>query len=275
MKISIEQANRLLSALHGGAVVVANEAEADTDANLELVIDNIGESIGSAMRPSLEQQLKPTLEAGFTGRYLGALRSAAQRVFNVHKRELEDMSIEQVLARCKAQLDDNYLQTSEAGRQAMEQAMQEYEKNFALLKDTYQQQLAAERTRYTQRDIATRCKTLLERMPRKGGDIAEQAEMLQYKMSAAYELRYNEEKQTLDFYKEGKPALDANNQPLTDESFAQAWATRAGILVSDMRHVKPADVKAGQQGQYASGVINMGEEKASGSMEAIAAWAGE
>ena len=47
MKISIEQANKLLSALHGGAVVVANEAEADTDANLEVVIDNIGESIGS------------------------------------------------------------------------------------------------------------------------------------------------------------------------------------------------------------------------------------
>jgi|GEM_PF-1992881 hypothetical protein len=275
MKISIEQVNRLLSALQGGAVVVANEQEADVDANLDLVIDNIGESIGSAIRPTLEQQLKPTLEAGFTGRYLGALRSAAQRVFNVHKRELEDMTIEQVLARCKAELDEGYTATSEAARTAMEQAILEHEKNFTLLKDTYEQQLATERARYTQRDVATRCKTLLERMPRKGGDIAEQAEMLQYKMNAAYELRYNEEKQILEFYKEGKPVLDANSQPLTDETFAQAWATRAGILVNDMRHVKPADVKAGQQGQYTAGIINMGEDKTPGSMEAIAAWAGE
>lgn len=91
MKISVEQASKLLSELIAGAVVVANSDEADTIDTDDLLI-SINESVGKSLKPSLEEQLKTTLEPSLTGRHLGTLRSAAQRVFNVPKRELEDIS---------------------------------------------------------------------------------------------------------------------------------------------------------------------------------------
>ena len=93
-------------------------------------------------------------------------------------------------------------------------------------------------------------------------------------MHATFEVRYNEEKKQLEFYKEGKPVVSDNNAPITDEDFARSWAEKAGILVNAPRHITPADVKAGQQGAYASGVISLSEEDAQDdAMEAIAAWA--
>ena len=86
MKISVEQASKLLSELIAGAVVVANEDEADTNIDIDDLLININESVTKSLKPSLEEQLKTTLEPAFTGRHLGTLRSAAQRVFNVPKR---------------------------------------------------------------------------------------------------------------------------------------------------------------------------------------------
>lgn len=274
MKISIEQANKLFSALPGGVVVVGDEYEADSNTDVTTIGNQIIEALEEAIRPSLTEQVKPTLEAGFTGRYLGALRSAAQRVFNVHKRELEDMSIEQVLAKCKTAIDALHTQAQEAKEQEWNAQLQQGNEALQQLKDSYEQQLGAERNRYTQRDIAARCAQLLQNMPRKGGDLQEQADMLRYKMAAAYELQYNEEKAQLEFYKDGKPVLNEKNEPLTDETFAQLWAAKAGILVSDTRHIKPADVLAGQQGQYATGTVPIANTNNSASpMEAISAWA--
>jgi len=273
MKISLEQANKLFSALPGDVVVVADEYEADTQADVTTIGNTILNALEEAMRPSLTEQMKPTLEAGFTGRYLGALRSAAQRVFNVHKRELEDMSIEQVLAKCKTFIDDLHKQELEAQTIQHTEQMEQGSRAMQQLQDNYEQQLTAERNRYTQRDIAARCAQLLQNLPRKGGDLQEQADMLRYKMAAAYELQYNEEKAQLEFYKDGKPVLNEKNEPLTDEAYAQLWAAKAGILVSDTRHIKPADVLAGQQGQYASGVVQVPNNNIPGTMEAITACA--
>ena len=274
MKISIEQANKLFSALPGGVVVVGDEYEADSNTDVTTIGNQIIEALEEAVRPSLTEQVKPTLEAGFTGRYLGALRSAAQRVFNVHKRELEDMSIEQVLAKCKTAVDALHIQEQETKEQEWNTQLQQGNEVLQKLKDSYEQQLSTERNKYTQRDIAARCAQLLQNMPRKGGDLQEQADMLRYKMAAAYELQYNEGKAQLEFYKDGKPVLNEKNEPLTDETFAQLWATKAGILVSDTRHIKPADVLAGQQGQYATGAMPIASNTNTASpMEAIVAWA--
>jgi hypothetical protein len=54
------------------------------------------------------------------------------------------------------------------------------------------------------------------------------------------------------------------------------WAEKAGILVNDTRHISPADVMAGQQGAYATGILSIENEAAAdNSMDAIVAWAGQ
>lgn len=273
MKLSLEQASKLLSALLGGAEVVENEHEADEVETQEL-LGKITASVSDGLRPSLEEQLKPTLEAAFTGRHLGALRSAAQRVFNVPRRELEDLTIEQLLTKCKGAIDERAIQTEDQKAVALQATIHDYETQIEQLKAAHENELREANEKFMQRDIAARCISIIEKLPRKGGDLNEQADMLRYKMNATYEVRYNEQTRRLEFYKEGKPATSEGNEPLTDEDFARNWAEKAGILVSDTRHIAPADVLAGQQGVYATGVIAAGgDDQAGDTMDAIAAWA--
>lgn len=271
MKLSIQQANELLSQLTAGVTVVADEQQADTNADLDAVFNNISEVVGKAVRPELEEEMKSSLESSFTGRYLGALRSAAQRVFNVPKRDMENLTIEQLLAKCKGALDTRYTQ-SDTERQAMwETTVQEYEQQLEQLKGEYEEQLKLEQSKYAERDISARCISIVDKLPRKGGDLQEQAEMLRYKMQKVYEVRYNEESKRLEFYKDGKPAVTEQSEPVTDEDFARSWAERTGILVKDTRHISPAAVQAGQQqGSY---TLPINDEHAGGGFNAIEAWA--
>lgn len=271
MKLSIEQANKLLSQLAAGVTVVEDEQQADTNADLEAVFNNIGQVVGKAIRPSLEEEVKAGTDAAFTARYLGALRSAAHRVFNIPRRELEELSVEQLLSKCKGTQDSRYSQTEAERQTGLEASIREYEVQLEQLKAGHEQQLTAERTKYIQRDIAARCISIIEKLPRKGGDLQEQADMLRYKMQKVYEVRYNEDSKQLEFYKEGKPAMTETNEPVTDEEFARTWAERAGILVRDTRHIQPADVQAGLTGTYAA--VSTNQDDHAGGMNAIEAWA--
>lgn len=273
MKISIEQANKLLEALQGGVAVVADEQLADTDYDAKTLLHTINENLAAVLRPQIEQQIKPAMESNFTGRYNGALRAAATRLFGVAKKDMDDLSLDQIITKCKEAASNNVEQADAETRTIIETAVHNYEQQLETLKASYEQQLQTERERYTQKDIAARCLSIIDKLPRKGGDLMEQAEMLQHKMQSAYDVRYNEATKRLEFYKEGKLAVLDNNQPLTDEDFARMWAAKAGILVNDTRHISPADVKAGQQGAYTSGVIQTNDASANTAMDAIVAWA--
>jgi DNA repair exonuclease SbcCD ATPase subunit len=273
MKLSLEQANQLLSELMPGVAVAENEHDAD-NIDVDSMVIAINKAVTESLRPTVEAELKPGLESSFLGRHLGALRSAAQRVFNVPKRELEEMNIEQLLAKCKGALESRYNQTDEQRNAQVETTVHDYETQIEQLKSVHEQQLSEERAKYMQRDITARCISLVEKLPRKGGDLMEQADLLRYKMQSAYEVRYNEERKQLEFYKEGKPAMQENNQPVTDEDFAKLWAEKAGILVNDTRHVSPSELKAGQQGVYTGIITPENEEPANDAMDAIVAWAG-
>lgn len=272
MTLSIEQANKLLSQLTAGVTVVEDEQQADKAADIEAVLDNINSVVGKTIKPALEEEAKAGLESAFTARYLGALRSAAHRVFNIPRREMENMSLEQLLSKCKGTMDSRYNQTDAERQTALETTIQDYEMQIEQLKQVHTNELEQERARYTERDITSRCMSIVEQLPRKSGDLQEQAEMLRYKMQKVYEVRYNEDTKQLEFYNDGQPAVNENNEPVTDEDFARTWAERAGILARDTRHISPAEVQAGQQGAY-TGILPQGDEAARGNIDAIEAWA--
>jgi hypothetical protein len=61
---------------------------------------------------------------------------------------------------------------------------------------------------------------------------------------------------------------------VSDEDYARNWADKTGILVHDTRHISPADVMAGQQGMYGTGIVHLSnEDTANNGMDAIVAWA--
>lgn len=273
MKISIEQANKLLAALQVDAAVAEDEHEADAGIDTDTLVKQVNQTIAASLRPVIEAQLKPEFESNFMGRYSGTLRAAVTRIFNIPKKDIDDLTVEQVVAKCKAVAET--LPQAEAERLAMlEVAVHGYEQQLEELKTGYEQRLDAERQKQLQKDITARCLSLIERLPRKGGDLYEQAEMLRHKMQMVYDVHYNEGTKALEFYKDNQPAVQDNNQLVSDEDFARMWAAKAGILVNDTRHILPADIKAGQQGTYGSGVIHTGDIQANDAMDAIVAWAG-
>ena len=274
MKISIEQANKLLAALQVDAAVAEDEHEADTGIDTDTLVMQVSQNMAASLRPAIEAQLKPEFESNFMGRYSGTLRAAVTRIFNIPKKEIDDLTVEQVIAKCKAVAET--LPQPEAERLAMlEVAVQGYEQQLEDLKAGYEQRLEDAYRKQLQKDMMARCLSLIEKLPRKGGDLYEQAELLRHKMHTAYDVRYNENTKVLELYNDDQPAVHDNNQLLSDEDFARMWATKAGILVNDTRHISPADVKAGQQGAYSSGIIQTGDRQADSAMDAIVAWAGQ
>ncbi|MBS1771523.1 MAG: hypothetical protein JST82_01595 [Bacteroidetes bacterium] len=273
MKISVEQANILFSALPADVAVVADEHEADETTDVESLALSLTNSIATNLRPQLEQEMRPSIEGSFMARYLGTLRSIVSREFNINRRRLDKLTMEEIVAQCKTVQVPPHEELPEKTEAADEELKAAYELKYAEMKASYEQMMQEERNKYAQKDIATRCLSMIEKLPRKGGDLQEQADMLRYKMQSAYEVRYNEATKKLEFYKEGQQVVSENNQPLNDEDFARNWAEKAGILVNDTRHILPADVKAGQQGHYGTGVINLnGDTQNPTAMDAIAAW---
>ncbi|OSZ79110.1 hypothetical protein CAP35_12915 [Chitinophagaceae bacterium IBVUCB1] len=251
---------------------MADEQQVSADVDTDALLATIQDNMSTTLRPTLEEQLKPVIESNYLGRFSGTLRSALNRAFGFKNKELEKMSIEQMVNKCR-ELVDGYINQTDAEKQtAIETAINGYEAQLQQIKDNYEAMLATERGKQTQRDVTTRCIALLERLPRKGGDITEQADMLRHKMQTAYDVRYNSDGNKLEFYKEDKPVLADDNQPMSDERFARMWAEKAGILVNDTRHISPADVKAGHSGGYGSGVI-IAQSSPNDAMEAIVAWA--
>lgn len=271
MKLSIEQANKLLSQLIAGVTVVADEQQADKKTDIDAIHNNIAEVVSKNINPELQEKVRAEMEAAFTARYLGTIRSAAGRIFNIPRRELDDLSPEQLISKCKGTIDSRYNKSETEQQTALEATIQDYETQIEQLKAAHEEVLEQERGKYTQRDITSRCMSIVEQLPRKGGDLQEQADMLRDRMQKVYEVRYNEDTKRLEFYNEGKPALTDKNEPVNDEDFARTWAERAGILVRDTRHISPADVQAGQQGGYLE-MFQQDEGQAANGMNAIEAW---
>lgn len=240
MKISFEQANELLSGVLGNVQVVANDADKDVDVNA--LSTEMETSMKAILKPSIENELKDTIEASLVGKSLGSLRAVAQRTFSIPRGDLDGLEIPEIVAKIKETLDSRFTQTDSERNSKYEETVRKYEQDIENMKLEHDKAIQTERDKYVLRDISGRCMSLLESIPRKGGDLQEQADLLRFKMQSQYETKYNEETKRIEFYKDGNLVLNDKQKPLTDEDFAKSWAEKAGILTNDTRHVVPSTV---------------------------------
>lgn len=235
-KISIEQANELLSQIGVDAAVVADNAD---DVNMDELTDSALEKVKSTVRPDVEKEVREAATSEFTGKFHNSLRSVAVRVFNIPRRELADMDADAILAKCKESMaskanDNDWAKEKEEIVQAYEKQIQDWEAK-------YNTDLAAKDAMFIERDIDAVCLSIVEKLPRKGGDLKEQAEMLKYRMRQNYDVRINNGNIEL-YTKDGQPAKEGNKAVKVDD-YAKNWAEKAGILVSDTRHITPAEAR--------------------------------
>eukprot|EP01136_Pigoraptor_vietnamica_P017530 Opistho-1_new@62811 len=135
MNISIEQANKLLAALAGNVAVVADEQQADANVDTEALLASINENITTNLRPTLEEQMKPLIEGNYLGRFTGTMRAAMYRIFNIPRKELESLNIEQMVTKCKQMVDAQIAQNETERQQAAETAINGYETQLQQIKD--------------------------------------------------------------------------------------------------------------------------------------------
>lgn len=246
MKISIEQANKLLADLLDDVEVVADDKSADKDVKVEDIVKSVNDNVTAAIKPTIEEELRPVIEASLTGKALGTLRSAAGRAFNIPKKDLETLEADQILAKCKEHMSTATGQAATEWETKYNTLLQEYETEKETIESNWQAKyttdITAANQKYINRDIDAACLSIVEKLPRKGGDLQEQAAMYRARMQANYELRYNEEKKALEFYKDGKPALNGA-KAISPEDAAKEWATKAGIIATGTQHINPKEVK--------------------------------
>lgn len=255
MKISTKQAKDLLKKLGVGVTeVVEDEKDADKDFKLEDVIAEVTEAIKDTVRPDIEDEVIKAKLPAETGKLLGTLRSAAQRMFGGTNKDYENLDIKQILELGKTKYDEGAGKAKTDWEKERDQLIAAHEAALTAAVTEKDTELGSWKTKYADRDINEQLIKITEKIPRIKGDITAHADMLRYKLSQKYDLKYNEEAKTLEFYtKDGKKARVNNKDVIADEAAKQEF-TDMGILVTDMRGTKPGDVKNGTETNVKSGI---------------------
>lgn len=206
MKISHEQAAKLLTELGLQDVELVAENE-DKDIN----IDDLVVEATNALKPSIIDAAKADLEADHNGKFLGSLRSAVQRTFNIPKKDMEGKPLQEVLGLVKTNLDSHSSTEANEWKTKYEAAVQDYEAQLETAQTTWQTKydtdLTVERQKYADRDINDAFVSEVNKMPRQGGDPVKQARVLRnLAKEAGYEISFDEAKKALSMVKDGKAA---------------------------------------------------------------------
>lgn len=244
MKISRQSAEQLLKELLQDVVVV-DDKDADRNVKIEDLVAQVSENLGNSIAQDIETKTETATIEKNTGRLLGEMRRAMARTFGIPAREFEGKEIKDIIELAKTAYDTNNNKKLEDWQKERTHLVADFDNERQALIGEWEGRVQAAEQKYIDRDITARVFSLIEKLPRKGGDLQEQAEMLIMKAKNTYDVRYNEQKQCLEFYRDGKQAMDDKNKPLTDEAFARMWADKAGILARDTRHISPKDVQTG------------------------------
>jgi|SRR6185503_1440821 len=204
--------------------------------------------VREALTPVLEQELKPKHKSEFQGEISSLERKAIAEHFGIDKKLLEGLSHKDMLKLAK----DAYTQTLNLDVSGANKKIEEIIAQHTAKEEGWEnekKQLNQQwQTKLTERDVTEGLMKVLEAIPRKGGEISEQAEMLRYKINKdGYEPRYNPEKRSVELYKDNQVALigDKDKKVLKTEDYAASWAKAAGIFAEGTQHLPPNPLDKG------------------------------
>lgn len=204
MKILHKQAAKLLAELGLTDVELVAENE-DKDVN----IDDLVVEATNALKPSLEAELRQSLEASIGAKSNGSALSAIQQIFGIPKKELDGKTFKEMFSVVK----EHAANSSEANewKTKYEATVKDYEEQLETAQSTWQTKydtdLGVERQKYADRDINDAFVSEVNKMPRQGGDPIKQARVLRnLAKEAGYEISFDEAKKALSMVKDGKAA---------------------------------------------------------------------
>lgn len=236
MKISTDTAVKLLQELLGDVELVEAE-KADAD----VTVESLQADITEAVKPSIIESAKGEFEAANNGKFLGTLRSAAQRKLSIPKKDTDGKTVDEILDIIKGATEAKGGTEASEWKTKYEAAVQDYEAQIEA-KETdwqtkYDTDLGAANKRYTDRDINDMYLNAVNKMPRQGGDPVKQAKVLRSLAQAdGIEEVWDEAKKELVLKKDGKV--------LKFDDTLTALGKDVLPIATSTAHIKPSEVKA-------------------------------
>lgn len=237
MKISLSKAQELLGELGLDVELVAENDDKDVD------IAALTSEAKATLKPSIESELKETIEAAIGAKSNGSALSAIQQIFGIPKKELDGKTFKEMFAIVKEHAGSNSANEANEWKSKYEAVVQDYEAQIEAANTTWQAKydtdLGAERSRYADRDINDAIVGIVNKMPRQGGDAVKQARVLRnLAKEAGYEMSYDEASKALKMVKDGKPVK-------VEETFTEL-AADVLPLAKNTSHIAPNTVNPNQ-----------------------------
>ena len=251
MKLSIEQVNEYLRTLGVDAEVVTDEKDIAKDFKADELVQTTNDTIKEVVRADIEAETIDAKLPAEIGKTMGTLRSAIARAFGGTNKEYEGMEIKDIVAKAKEKYNEVNGRVQNDWEQEKASMVEEHEKLIEALKTEYDDKLAESNNKYIQRDIDAYFLTLAQSQAVKSGDITEHADTLQYKARKQYDVKWNDEKKVVEFWKDGRVAMNGN-KPIDHKEFAKDIFTKNGVLATGTQHLSPKDVK---EHNLSSGII--------------------
>lgn len=218
--------------------------------------------VATYLKPGIEESYVKENEPKLHAKFMGEARSQITKEFGIKRNDLDNKSWKEMLDLVKAvnKPNDNEWQ-AKYEQLVKDYEVQDEERNTeaATKEQEWLKKLELSEKKYIDRDIDGELRKYVEKMPRKGGDVAEQTEVLRYKLEkAGFELKLINN--AVEFWKD--------NKKHKGEEVIKPIAEKIFPIANDMSHVDPAKVKAGTETKVGEGVAQIPSE-----YNAIAQWA--
>lgn len=241
MKLSIEQANKLLKKLGADAVVVEDEAQVTPDIDIDEVSTSIEEGIATSITPALEAKANESATSIQAAKFGRMEAKNIANVFGINPKELEGLPHAKMLEKAKAIVSKSPEENNEEATRRIAEMEEDYKTKLeeaTTERDTY-------KDKYIGGHVNSKLQSVIETIPRKGGKIdAQVASFKGYLQSRVGNIQYDENADAIAFTKDGKPVFKGN-KPYDLSELAKQWADDNGISVTDTRHVPPPSQPGG------------------------------
>lgn len=258
-KLTLEAANDLFKKIGVEVAVVAEAEQADANPDLENIAKGVFNEMETKMRHDVELEVKEEARKEEAGKQLGSLRTIIKRQFGLDEKEIKELSMSDMVKLAHGKFTANKSDADNDLAKRLEEAQRERQE----LEDGFEAKLSAKDAewleKFQDKDMEERLFALVNGTPRTGGDVVAQKNAIKNALKSNYTLRLNDTTKEIEIFDKTNPerkAFDGKNV-ITDKYFVEKQLKELGVIATDTRHVKPADVLDGKQTSIKAGVAQL------------------
>lgn len=250
MKVTQQNLIALLQRLGVQDVDVVEEQEEGFE--LDTLIDQLKMPNAEFIENELRKSIAKDLESANYAEFMGKLRSAISKQSGVLKRsELEGLGLIELVDKIVQSSKGESKQSEEQWLEKLSALNSEHEAELNSKIEHYENLIRQKDYNIARKGMLNRVQSILEKIPRVGGNLGVQAEMALTQLERLYNVKFDENKGSIGLYskEDGESPVFVGKNLLTDEGYINSFAEDAGWKVNDNRHISPSSLQGNAQKQ--------------------------